>query len=108
MNPGRLNKRITLQRLKTVKVNGIATKQWEDVATVWASIEPLRGREYFAATAVNAEVTTRVKIRYRSGVTADMRGLYGSRVFDIKSPPIDPEERHEELHLMCSEEGLNG
>jgi len=103
VNPGRLNKRVTLQRKKSTKVDGKMVTSWEDVATVWAAFEPLRGREYFAAAAVNAEGTIRVRIRYRSGLMADMRIKYGDRILDIKSPPIDPDEKHVELHLMCAE-----
>ncbi|TGE33172.1 phage head closure protein [Desulfosporosinus sp. Sb-LF] len=33
---------------------------------IWASIEPLSGREYYAAQQVNAEITHRIKIRYRA------------------------------------------
>jgi len=75
---------------------------WNDVATVWAAVEPLRGREYFAAQQVNAETTTRIRIRYRAGVTSAMRGRYGSRTYDIVSV-IDVDERHVELQLMCTE-----
>ncbi|WP_374711533.1 phage head closure protein [Symbiobacterium terraclitae] len=75
---------------------------WQDVATVWAAVEPLRGREYFAAHQVQAEVTTRIRIRYRRGIRPEMRVLYDGRVFNILSV-IDPEERHRELQLMCRE-----
>ncbi|MFT9848514.1 phage head closure protein [Aneurinibacillus sp. REN35] len=103
MNPGKLNKRITLQRFeKTKDSEGIVTEAWNDVATVWASAEPLRGREYFAAAAVNQENIVRFRIRYRPGVTSEMRVVYGGRLFDIKSV-IDVNERHRELQLMAEE-----
>lgn len=103
MNPGKLNKRITLQCPKSVRDDeGIVTEEWTDVATVWAAVEPLRGREYFAAAAVNQENTVRFRMRYRPGVTARMRLLYDRRVFDIKSV-IDVNERHQEILLMCEE-----
>jgi len=78
---------------------------WSDVATVWAAVEPISGREYFAAQQVNAETTHRIKMRYRPGVHSKMRVLFGSRTFDIESV-IDPEERHVELHLMCVERAV--
>ncbi len=106
MNPGKFNKRITLQCPKSVRDDeGIVTEEWTDVATVWAAVEPLRGREYFAAAAVNQENTVRFRMRYRRGVTARMRLLYDNRVFDIKSV-IDVNERHQEMLLMCQE--VNG
>lgn len=103
MNPGKLNKRITLQRFEKIKDSeGIVTEAWNDVATVWASAEPLRGREYFAAAAVNRENTVRFRIRYKPDVSSDMRIKYDGRFFDIQSV-IDVNERHKELHLMAEE-----
>jgi len=109
MKIGELRHRVTLQKKSVVKDGeGIPTETWADVCSVMAAVEPLRGREYFVAAAANAENTIRVRIRYRSDVTADMRVLYGTRLLQIKSPPIDPEDRHRELHLMCMEVGVNG
>jgi SPP1 family predicted phage head-tail adaptor len=95
--------RVTLQQRATVVDNeGFATEQWQDWVTVWAAVEPIRGREYFAAAAVNAQNDVRIRIRYRPGVTPDMRVVYGQRVFDIQSV-IDVDERHREIQLMCRE-----
>ena len=73
-----------------------------NVCTVWASVEPLKGREFFAAQKENAETTVGICIRYRSGISADMRILYCNKVFGINAI-IDPEERHIELQFMCQE-----
>lgn len=98
-----LRHRVTIQH-KTVTrdADGIAAETWQDVTTVWAAVEPLRGREYLQAMAVAVEVTTRVRVRCLPGVTPAMRLLFGSRIFNIVSV-IDPEERHRELQLMCVE-----
>jgi SPP1 family predicted phage head-tail adaptor len=98
-----LRHRITLQRKDIVKdPEGIAIETWADVATVWASVEPIRGREYFQAAAVNAENTVRFRIRYRPGIMPNMRVLYNGRTFNIQSV-IDVNERHREIQLMCQE-----
>lgn len=103
MAAGRFRHRITLQELVTGQDEaGQPVQEWQDVATVWAAVEPLRGREYWAAAQVQSEVTTRIRIRYRSGIRPDMRVLYGGRVFNVTAV-IDPEERHMELQLMCRE-----
>lgn len=95
--------RVTIQELRDGQdESGQPFHEWQDVATVWAAVEPLRGREYFEAHQVQAEVTTRIRIRYRPGIRPDMRVLYGGRVFNITAI-IDPEERHRELQLMCRE-----
>ncbi|WP_416729202.1 phage head closure protein [Fictibacillus sp. JL2B1089] len=109
MNPGRLNKRITLQRKGFTRDAESNTKEsWLDTETVWAAVEPLRGREYLAAAAASAESLVRFRIRYRKNVTADMRVKYNDRIFELNSPPIDPEESHKELILMCKEVLING
>jgi len=81
---------------------GLVTETWTDFATVWAAVEPLRGRKYFEAAAVNAENTVRFRIRYRFGITPDMRVIYSGRIFHIASV-IDIDERHREIHLICRE-----
>lgn len=81
---------------------GIVTETWTDFATVWAAVEPLRGREYFEAAAINAENTVRIRLRYKAGVKPDMRVIYSGRIFYIASV-IDINERHQEMHLMCRE-----
>lgn len=103
MNPGQLRHRITIQQpTETVDQYKRPTTGWADYATVWAAVEPLRGREFLLAQNINTELTIRVRIRYLRGVTPGMRVKYGDRIFDIQSV-IDLEERHREMHLMCVE-----
>ncbi len=75
---------------------------WTDIATVWARIEPLSGREYFAARQENADVSVKVVIRYLPGITAETRVVFDGRVFDVLSV-INPGERNISLVLMCKE-----
>ncbi|MHB1652343.1 MAG: phage head closure protein [Desulfitobacteriaceae bacterium] len=103
MDPGKLRHRVTIQQnTPTQDDEGVMADNWVDLASVWAMIEPLQGRELLTAQAITAEITTRIRIRYRDGITSEMRILYGTRVFDIQAP-IDPEEKHQELQLMCRE-----
>jgi len=105
----RLNKRVTIQRLeKAPDEYGQPIDIWVDVATVWAAIEPLRGREYFAAMSEHAEVTTRIRIRYREDIDRTMIVRYKEpgdpefREFEILHI-IHPEFLRRELQLMCKE-----
>lgn len=108
MRPGKLRHRITLQQVtRTPDGIGGYTETWTDVATVWAAVEPLRGRELFDAEQVQSEITHRVRIRYRSGVDSSMRVRFGARLFRIQSV-IDVDERHREIQLMCQEVGTDG
>ncbi len=68
----------------------------------WASIEPLQGREFEAAKSYAVEITHRVRMRHRPGVTEKMRVMYGERIFDIQSV-INVNERNVEMQLMCLE-----
>ena len=72
---------------------------------IHASVEPLRGREYFQAQQMQNETTFRIRMRWFPQVKSTMRVRFGSRILDIVAI-IDPEERHRELQLMCKE-GVN-
>ncbi len=76
--------------------------QWTDVCALWASVSPVSGKIFYAAQQAQAEVSHSVCVRYRAGLTTSMRVKYGDRIFRIVSI-LDPEERHEELRLMCWE-----
>jgi len=99
---GELRQRVSLQTKTITKAEGIPQENWITVVTVWAAITDLSGKEYFQAASVQSEVTSRIRIRYRPGMSPRMRVLYGSRVFAILSI-IDKEERHREIELMCRE-----
>lgn len=81
---------------------GAEAEAWSDTAKVWASIEPLRSKEYFAAQQINAEVNTKIMLRYRTGIKPDTRVLFQNRVFEILAV-INKDERNIELVLMCKE-----
>lgn len=101
----RINKRVTILRPPGPGDRdeyGQPITEWMEVATVWAAIEPLRGREYFAAMTEHAEVTTRIRIRYREGIDRTMRVQYGATVYEILHI-IRPEFGKKELQLMCKE-----
>lgn len=76
---------------------------WATAATVWGSVEPLRGREYIEAEQGQVEVSHRVVIRAFPAVDSSMRlRLEDGRVLEIESV-INPLERGERLELMCRE-----
>ncbi len=76
--------------------------EWVTVARPWAAVEPLSGREYWAAAAVQAERTIKVILRYRPGVTPAHRLVFKGRVFDIESV-VNIEESNRWLELKCKE-----
>ena len=81
---GLLRHRITIQqRLSNIDAKGFTTDSWEDVAIVWAAAENLRGREFFAAAAVQAEHTVKFTIQHRSGLDTTMRILFDGKTYNI-------------------------
>lgn len=88
-----MNKRLAIQAVtQTADGQGGWTETWATVATVWASIEPVKGWEKMQAAQMETPVTHNVTMRYRSGVTTKHRILYGTRIFDIKECLNDKEE----------------
>ncbi|UWG96785.1 phage head closure protein [Dehalobacter sp. DCM] len=103
MNPGTLNKKIIIKQQPVSQDDSDKPiNTWPTVSELWASINPLSGREYFAAQQANSEVSHKVNIRYNGSIKANMRILYGERAYEILYL-IDPGERHIELNLMCKE-----
>jgi SPP1 family predicted phage head-tail adaptor len=105
---GLLDRRITLQS-PTVTLNAInePVTTWGDFATVWASVEPISGREFWAMQQVHSEVTVRIRIRYLSGVLPKMRVTGGaSKVYNIEAI-INPRDQNGQLELLCSEGVVN-
>jgi SPP1 family predicted phage head-tail adaptor len=99
---GLLNQRVALQqRASGVDALGQESSTWQDVATVWAQVQPLRGREFFAAGQTQAETSMRVRIRWRAGITAAMRVVWKSQPLDIVAV-IDVDGAGEQLELMCN------
>lgn len=104
MKIGDLRHRITFQE-KVEVPDGYKGQvvTWQPVIVLWASVEPLSGREYFYGHQIKAEVTHRVKIRYNEKITTEMRIEFRSRHLAIESI-IDPEERHALLEIFAREE----
>lgn len=111
MRAGEMNQRITLQqRASTQDSFGAQDNTWTDVATLWAGINPMTGKELFAAQAVNTEITHVVKTRYQAlfadpKAVAAMRLNYSGRIFNIHAS-MNVGEGNREVQLLCSE-GLN-
>lgn len=104
MNPGQLKHKIDIEVEATTQNSyGEPTQIWSSfLSGIFVSIEPLSGREFFAADMVQSEITHKVKMRYISGILPKMRIKYGSRYFYIESV-INVKEINKELLLMCRE-----
>lgn len=103
MRIGKLRHRVELKSLSQSQNEfGEPVDTWSTFATVWASVEPLRGRELLLAQQANSEVTIRVRVRYNSSIDPTDRVVIGSRILEILSV-IDSEERNWQQELLCKE-----
>lgn len=109
MESGRLRNRVIIQRkLDSRDTYGGQTETWSDVDEVWAEIVPLVGREYLEARQLTAEVSTKIRIRYRKGIKPEMRVKWEeadsdeARYYDIQSVQ-HVEAKQREIVLMCRE-----
>ena len=99
MQAGRLNKRVLIQSPATGQdATGEPTTGWTDVATVWASIVDVSGREYVAAGGLQNSAQTKITIRYRSGIVPSMRVVHGATIYGIEAVL---EQGRDALLLMC-------
>ena len=98
--PSRLRNRVEfLRRIVTVE-HGISKERWETAFTCWCGVEPLSGREFWEAAAINRENEVRLTIRYRKDVSAEMRIRLDGTVYDITSI-LDKNNRHEALEILA-------
>lgn len=97
---GNLRHRVAILARKTVVVSGKTSEHWETLFECWADIEPIKGREYFDAAAVNREDSVRFVIRYRPDVTAEMTIRHRGVDYNIESV-VNPDMRGARLEILA-------
>jgi SPP1 family predicted phage head-tail adaptor len=108
LSAGQLNHRIRIQQPTTVKDSlGAPTQVWTDVATVWADIQPLSGREARIADRVSAELTHQITVRHCPDLddpqaVSRMRVLFRGRTFSIHAA-LNDDEANVSVILLASE-----
>jgi len=103
MKIGDLRHRISFEEeVKTPDGYLGSTVTWRSVTTVWASVEPLSGREYFYGQQISSEISHRIRIRYNETVDAEMRINFGGRYMQIASI-LDIKERHQFQEILAQE-----
>lgn len=102
MDIGALRDRITIQSQSTTQdAIGEPVQAWVEVATVWASVRDLTGREFLAAQAAQNTVQTKILIRHRAGIVPAMRVLRGTTIYNVEAV-LNASGRPDYLVLMCS------
>jgi SPP1 family predicted phage head-tail adaptor len=86
IDPGKLRERVTVQQSSAARNSlGEAVLSWSDFATVWASVEGVSAREALTAGQQETTVSHRVRLRYLTGLTQNMRFSWRGRTLDIVS-----------------------
>ena len=98
--PSIMRNRVEFLRRAVTVNHGIPTERWETAFFCWCAVEPLSGREFWEAAAVNRENEMRFTIRYRKGISAEMRIRLDGTVYDITSI-LDRNNRHEALEILA-------
>lgn len=82
-----LNRKITFRKPTITQDpnTGEMIETWTDYLSVFAKVEPLVGREYFAAAAVQSEDTTKFTIRFHDGLDVTMRIVFDGTEYNITS-----------------------
>ena len=89
LEAGRLRHRVRIEQLESLldsngdvlqdPVTGAISRDWVEVATVWAAIEPLSAREFIQSQATQSQITARMVIRFLDGLNAAMRLVHVRR-----------------------------
>jgi len=103
LRAGTLNRRVEIQK-RGPGVDGWGQPTpdaWIEHAKVWAGIRVSNGKEFAAAGGTSAQATASIRIRYRTDITAGMRVLHKSTVYEILMPLPD-EIGLEYVDLACT------
>ncbi|MCP9270033.1 phage head closure protein [Xenorhabdus sp. XENO-1] len=112
MRAGALRHRVTLQDFTQIILpSGQRMQEWRDVATVWAEVKYISGRELMASGAALSEATVRIWMRYRADITTANRIFYqgdntDGQLFNIVA--VIPDPQHTRLELLCKGGLYNG
>lgn len=106
LDAGKLDQFVTIEQDSGTAPDATGQVQpiWIDYlpSGVWAEVVPLTGRELWNALQVQPDVTHKVTIRYREGITSKMRIKHRNRYLNVLWV-IDAEEKQTSLQLMCME-----
>lgn len=102
MRTGKLDRRIALQRPPTeaeVDAVGQPNDAWVTIAHVWAEVTFGSGGESFEADQTAARQRVTFRIRFRRGVSPEMRVVLDGNVYQVED--VAEPVRREELVLTC-------
>lgn len=86
MNPGKLDKRIEIQKFEQeYDSEGVSIKTWKPVRTIFALLEDKIVRTTNDDNSVTTQVETNMTIRknYKSLCSSDIRIVYENRIYEV-------------------------
>ena len=103
INPGRLNRRVSIYRYTTIETElGSSKKVLAYDRTVWAELRPTRGTEFLEYYKEANALQFKVTMRYRPDLTEKDVLVYKDRQFEINSV-INIMEANIYLEVYCTE-----
>lgn len=103
LSAGKLRHVIKIQRPVSIQnADGSMSETWEDLYKLYAAIEPLSAKEFLAASTTEHKVTCRIIIRYKDGLTTNMRILHGNKLYNIEGLQTDIDSGIEYITIPCS------
>ena len=101
---GELNRRAQIfAPIDSILDSGGPVTDWNLLGTVCCSIEPLNGREFFAAKQVDSTVTHKITMRFNKySITPRYRLVARGNTYEI-SAAMNMQEMDEELIIFCTQ-----
>lgn len=114
LSAGRLRHRVNIQTATYTQdtETGELVPAWANThSSVPCAIEPLSVKDYLQSQAIQSEVSARIVIRYRTGMTDEMRlvgvcGCHKDKIYNPAGWMEDMESGREYLTAPCSQ-GVN-
>jgi SPP1 family predicted phage head-tail adaptor len=105
---GRLRHKIEIQYPSQQQLDtGEIVFTWDKFAgPIWAAFEPVSAREFMAGNAIQSEIVARFVIRYREGLTANMRIVHKGKFYNIAGILTDKDSGLEYITLPVTN-GVN-
>lgn len=102
LHAGEMRERVTiLVPSATRTAGGAARLGWATVATVWAKVMSLSGREVLQSMQSNVIVTHRLYLRYNGSINPETRIEWRGQQLEVVVAL--PKHRRSELEVLCKE-----
>lgn len=104
MRAGEFNKLISIEQKSTTSdgMGGFTEGYTNFASSVYASIWTVSAKEQIQSSKETMDITHRIRIRYRAGITAGMRIKYKTSYYNIKSI-INPNMSNKILEILAAE-----